>query len=886
MAASFALNYLANRLAGPKDDTTARDDKPTTVATRGTFVPYLIGRRRVGVVFGWAGNRSSEKEAVSGGGKGLGSSAEQTVWYEAGWHQLVCTPSTRLHKIRKDGKEIFSGTLTPDSSPSGTSFDLGQPGIFSMYWGHPDQPVNTFLGDPSRLGVGSRWPFLSYVEWNKARLGTVPRWALYDYDIECRPISTLTGSPPWIEDTKTLSGKTDPVKTGTPGEIGTAKIVVDGDRSKRYKAGEYLFLSGNSAPDGDYLIFNSVYNPGGYPTVIDETTIFLGQPVPVMNNAGTIEKYDTLPDGGANPAHALAQILLQPYPLGIGLGVGTSNSQIERVDVDSLERLGELLHAEGARCHVFAEKGGEALAAIASILQEFSVLAPLIDGKLTFLGLRDDAVVPVVPADAILPPKPRRRMRLGPSEVTHTVWKFSDAARDWRDNTITLDDDGKVVESNNPKARPVRMDTITHYDTAAAAVERRGQEDLAGAGTVEVVGAREVRLIYPGMAFEADDFDDRLRCLESQTDAKTGRVKLKASIDFIGAAASGSQATETGTGTVALEAVEPDLLFWPIEVPEFVGGSGQVQLIVPRIRAHSQIAGANIWISADNVSYVNAGQHLGIVTGGTLIDPLSATGDYVATQGPTFAALGPDISEVLDLSADPVNWRLGRQLCVFVSAAGVVEITFLQKVTAISGTTYRLDGVIRQRYDTRRAAFAAGDKVFIFEQSDVLTIADPLLQPAAPLYVKSQAFTGESLSLASLFPAFVTLRGKGVTPMPLAQLINAAQDFGYLNLTPGTITFKWQYLSNSVPGTGAGMQNAGAATGVAPVVGNFTVRIKNSGGTTIRTVAGLTADTFDYTQAMFLVDFPAGATSYKVSVEQLSGGLSSGQLEITMTKYP
>lgn len=198
---SIGLSLLARLLFRQRSerDQVQREDAPTTISTRGSYIPLLIGRYRLGYVFGWAGDREVRTEKIgSTGGKGGGGGEdiEQDIYYEAGWHQVCIGPATRLEAIYQNGEAIWTGDLTPDNTPNGTAVDLdNDESTFRIYWGQVDQPINTFLGDSRRVGISSRWPHICYVVWDKKRLGTSAQWPQIEYLItaQCEG-NTLTGS--------------------------------------------------------------------------------------------------------------------------------------------------------------------------------------------------------------------------------------------------------------------------------------------------------------------------------------------------------------------------------------------------------------------------------------------------------------------------------------------------------------------------------------------------------------------------------------------------------------------------------------------------------------------------------------------------------------------
>ena len=189
MALSVGASYLAASLQDkPKQKNFARDDKPTTLAERGAFVPYVRGTRQIGLIFAFAGNRVVRKE-VTGSTGGKGSSKKKTyanIYHEDGWHALCVGPGNELQQIRQDGIVIFprsgQSALNIGTTPSGSRIDLGREGSFTIYWGECDQPINADYAE--HVGISSRWPHVMSVYWHGKRLGSSARWPAMDYIVK------------------------------------------------------------------------------------------------------------------------------------------------------------------------------------------------------------------------------------------------------------------------------------------------------------------------------------------------------------------------------------------------------------------------------------------------------------------------------------------------------------------------------------------------------------------------------------------------------------------------------------------------------------------------------------------------------------------------------
>ena len=160
IALSVGASVLAAQLRSkPKVGGFIRDDKPTALSERGSYIPLMIGERQHGYVFGWAGNRNVIKEVTGEtSGKGFGGSQKtfQNVYVEDGWHQLAIGPGYELSEIRQSGVNILVDDdgdpliITKATNPSGSTVILGQEGSFKIYWGECDQPINDMFGVASR----------------------------------------------------------------------------------------------------------------------------------------------------------------------------------------------------------------------------------------------------------------------------------------------------------------------------------------------------------------------------------------------------------------------------------------------------------------------------------------------------------------------------------------------------------------------------------------------------------------------------------------------------------------------------------------------------------------------------------------------------------------
>ena len=880
---SIGLSLLAGQMLAKKSDSPIATDKPTTLSVRGSFTPWHVGIRRVGPVFCWAGDREIRKESQGGGGKGGGDAPEVDVYYEAGWHVLGMGPMYALHSIIQGGTTIFTGPITSESHPSGTSVDLGKEGVFTIYWGEPNQPVNNFLGNANRVSVSSRWPHACYVVWNKKRLAG-QTWNILDYVLERRPSwGGLSNSQSWYEPNRTLTGGSDSViaVNASPNED-LGYIEVEGDRTARYKPSFDIELTGVGLADGTYEVLRSEISQtqiGTPPYYIytTQTRIFIQGGTVGATATGTVQVWQEDETDGANIAHVIGELLFADWPLGLQLD---PDHIVEKWDLDSLEDLGVEAEAADWRASILGTQGETAEAMLGSMLQDHGTMLPIdtSNGTMLFQRIRFPAGTLVAFVEDIYADRfPEIDTVHGEQPVDRLIFAFSDRENFYGDMTIAVDDDGQAGYAEHQRARKVPIVSTTLFATAAKLAELRSPEELAPGAQFRLDASREARDLLPGQAITAEGFDEVLRVIEVEVDPLSERVQLKVIPDFYGVPLSDFI---TGGGGVPGAPEDPavDEAFSWVEIPEQLLGTtfpATQYVMVPRIRANSNISFSTIHFSDDNVTYTVKGNDLNVQTGGTLDTGLDADGPTYVDQSVSYTELGPDNSDVSDYSADLTSWGLGRQLAVIVSSAGT-EICFLQRATIVSGTQRRLDGLLRARYDTRKLTHPAGALVYIIDSTSITEFTDGLLEPTLALWVKSQPGTsGGQVNLSAVAPVGAAQIGKGQVPIaPDYVHVRAPYPTVPVYETGDDITIGWA-VSTGTKQTGAGGQSAGNATGTPVIPGTIQIEFLTTGSVVKGTysVDGSVSE-YTYTNAQLQADF-GSEPNIKVRVTHIANGYSS-----------
>lgn len=990
LAAGATSYVLARRARKPHANTALEDNSLSNVATQGAFVPLLIGKRRVGAVVGWVGDRETiHLSTTEKKNKGLLFHAAvqhfdqtkrvptgQVLYSEAAWHLLCVGPAIKIHRIWAGGELIFpdansgySNPLDSTTHPSGTMIAVGA-GEFVVYWGEPDQPTNTFLSDSNRVGVLSRWPHMCYVEWTRFGLQSSPAWPQLEYEVEVQPYITAIDADDYIDKWKD-AGDYEGANLG----MAFAQIMFES-----YPHGinlavadfDYTASAGGGGAEALSRIYtlpttvytngpqNFVGNPTGTPASTDAGTYDLTHGPPYYDGGGMedgtnwagvylVEGYESgyidrlyvylrgpsaqqvslydeevgdLYDGSSFGTYAppsgwdfdadlgLAYVPFEVstavldetgvWELYIYLEVTFDNNPNERLDAagqvtlytqasdptGSVYEFIELMDTEAQVGSVIARDGDEAETAIGSILQDAGAFMPFMcNGKLGIVPLRevDSADVIDVDQDQVLPPAAEIEVIHADKHVDRVMFSFSDQARNYRETVIQVDEDGQPARTGAPRGQVLGLNTVVDFDVASFVAERRSQEELGRGARFLFNLARGWHRVLPGRVISVPDVEQVLRVVSVQLNPASDKAEVECLVDFYGAEASSYTHTEYDkSGTVNLPAAA-NLQETYFEVPEHAGERGQVLVVPLRVRAGAQVLNQLIHLSNDGTSYDLEGAAGGAVAGGTLDDAIAASTDWVIDTGPELTLLGVDddlLDHFSDLTTDEAAWRSGRQLALIND-----ELFYVKKVTAVSGSTYRLDGLIRARLDTQMEAHSINDEVYLFTLYNSDTFGGPKVYPGATLYMKQQPLSIVGpLSLASVTATNKTLTGKGVRPMRPGGLRVTSPNVCVPAYSTGeAVTFRWCYRSSELAGTGAGLQAFGAATGVSAIQGEFEVEVYDTGDTLVATYDVGAVEEWTYSNANIQSDL-GGEVSFYVLLRNVNGSLRSDSVRLDVEK--
>lgn len=664
-ALSVGLSYVAALLTAPKDPKFLSDNRPTTLANRGSFIPLLIGTRRVGPVFLWAGKRATHSNPGAGGdgtstgttgGKGFGGggSSSPTIYYEWGFHALCIGPCTSFNRVIVGGKQQWpkkGGTfVTPTDTPNGSILTCNDGSKFQVWWGYRDQPVNGRLSTVT--AVASGWPNVCYVLWMPKKLGPSPIWPNIEYEL--------------------------------------AVVITDSALSQS-------------------------------PAQLDR---------------------------GANPAHALWQILTSPYPRGLGLDPAL-------FDGDAFEALGVQCAKENLGVNLIATDGVDAASTLTDLMQDVGFMLPQVGALVRPVPIRPPAVgapaPPTLIRDAIVGVDPQVEQHHGDLMFDRLVYTFDDRDLNYRSRDVQLDVDYWSRQNQRSQTKTLNMPTITDLQTAYVVAARRQIEEGANGVAFTFDATRDARLLSPGMTLLYPGVA-QVRVAGIKLAWDTTKVTVQTLLDQFSnqpGAYDPNGLAGGGGGTSPDAPVAQDLFVKAMQVPAALA-EGATLLAVARVRGSDDISGAEVWISDDATNYVDVGAENAAAAGGTLNSPIAADD---ADPSPSITSYNDDIGDVLDLSAVPGSWTGGQQVCVIDA-----EWFFLKRVTAVTGG-WKLDGLLRAKYGTTAAAHATNAPVIIFEMTAQSTsFTSPIIQPGATISVKTQPSTpAAAADLSRALVATVTL---------------------------------------------------------------------------------------------------------------------------------
>ncbi len=968
MVVLYAATYA---LMAARKQPVSEEDSPGISASRGAYVPLLIGRARLGEVFCWLqpdgsaadnGGIDNQGQVAAGKGSGGGSVAN---YHENGLHAICVGPASRLFAILQNGKTIWSGPISPQSHPSGSLLTAGAEGYFRVYWGFSDDPAVDLLAAASNHGLTTRYPLSMKVLWSFKALGNSRQWPRLEYIVEAPCHSFLANTSPQIPEAfddangilwndpriivqgsqppgiaadfrfflkvlKIIGGPENTPRTlivqaatlvspmnrdfDPTGVVGAGDVIkVFEGATPPYYGGHVSQLANGARAAGEYFhvvraryygfpgyLLEDPLNPGVFIPTPGVTEITIGPRVTWEVRNQVVETFDplgqpwvmfcrTVESSAINPVHMLSQLLFAPSPYGAG-------RDREDFDLASMEEAA-LIFAMSERYHGYlaATDGEDAQSAIARLLQDIGMFIswePEI-GKYVFKVVRNAGYLGQTTSVAEIPAEmsleiPEILSSQGPRSVDKMVYRFTDRARNYRDNTISIDDDGQASQEQTQHQKTTDISTTNDFDSAVLISRRRAQEALANQSALESAFNHETRWMYPGIPFFAPAVlgdEIPLRVIAVKRETHTGRVMLRYLVDsydppkaedFGGVDDVGSSAFGQFAGGLPTDPVEPiaDKASSFLEVPKILSEK-KIKMIFPHIRGNTQTNGLRVWLSRDDTTYQLAATDVSEFSGGVLLSTLDVSKSFESGVSVSFQAYGPpdDILKTEDLTAAPESFYAGRQLALIGN-----ELCYLQSIDPQGDGVWGLKGLIRGRQGSLVANHAAGEVVYIFRYYSVRLVESLLMVPGRTLYMKLQPWGPSGALSLDLIPSrSVVIRGDAIRPGNLSGLRLAGFRTDYPTGSDAAVT--WCYRSTASPRTGAGMQGCGDPVGSSAVQGTFRITILKSAVAVRQTTS--TTNSFLYTAAMRTADGVSDSDPWTIRVENIEAGYASDPLEAT-----
>lgn len=588
------------------------------------------------------------------------------------------------------------------------------------------------------------------------------------------------------------------------------------------------------------------------------------------------------------------------WDLHIYLAVTFDNNPNERLDAaaqvtlttqdapptGSLYELIELMDDESYTGSIIARDGEEASEIIAGMLLDIGAfMTRMCDGRIGFVPLRevssDDVIV--VDQDQVMPPEFEVNLNHGEKFVDRAMFSYADVGRNFRESIVQIDEDGQPAVSGAVRGQAITLYTVIDPEVASFVAERRSQEEFGRGARYNIDLARGWHRVLPGRAISVPGISYRLRVISVRLSDTTDVAQVECLADFYGVTvADYTHPTYTTAGPEVAQPVA-DVQATFLELPEHAGQRGTVFVVPLWVRGGEQVIDHVVHLSNDGTTYEIEGYAGGHVTGGTLDEALPADSTWVITNGPEFTHLGPvgDIVDYFDdLSTNLASWRAGRQCAVIGS-----ELFYVQKITAVGGTTFRLDGLIRARLDTPKEAHSINAEVYLFSAAEARPISSQKVYPGADLYMKPQPLgVAGILPLASVTAINETVVGKGVVPMVPGGLRVTAPDLLVPAYYAGDdVVFAWNYRSTEFEGTGAGLQPFGSPYGVSAIRGRFQVEVYNTSDALVATYDAGAVTTWTYDNADIQSDL-GGEVDFYILLRNTDGSLRSESVRLDVEK--
>lgn len=593
-------------------------------------------------------------------------------------------------------------------------------------------------------------------------------------------------------------------------------------------------------------------------------------------------------DNGANPIHAIAEIMLNTYPHGVG--IPSAN-----VDTTFFNAMQSVCASEGLVANAVSQDGNKASDFVNDILSDIGGVIPQVGDKIIIFLIRQESSIPVLTTDALIPPLPEKTFVQGDAPTQRNTYVYKDRQLAYRDNDVTIDDDS--VELGRVKNAQIPLNSVVDLNIANKVVDRKQLENLVTVKTFKVTANRQARALSPGQVFSNSDLG-QVRVTSVERADQSATIIMECVSDVYAPAVVGGGGV--GTREVALAAVEggiaavrpvyPDaqLFMWivPYDLVPQGASFGDAWVMFFPIRGTDYTKQQSIYNSFDaggegwggdpwdgmpwgggsapvykflqtNTFFFIQGLLTTQVKTGVYWDyilPITSDSYQIEINIQNFTctdedgnALGSapdldfDVSLFPDLTNYPERWRSGENCCAIEDQNGnFQEVIYFRSISASPNAhCYYLNGVIRNRMiKTMNPLTQWSGRVVLFRKSDInpVFIPNPTTgaswSPYNYMKVYSNAIGMNDVQQENKGNGKVARRVySSFQPLSPANFRSLDADSGYYFyswLAGAALTFKWtnRPLIQGV-GQSCGTQLAGVAISRIPIPfeGILTIKI-------------------------------------------------------------
>lgn len=581
----------------------------------------------------------------------------------------------------------------------------------------------------------------------------------------------------------------------------------------------------------------------------------------------------TVGTDGINPIHMVDQLLFAKFPYGAG-------RDRSKFDTGSIEQAAELMQKEKIRGSIAIFDGEGLESALSPILQDAGLMIAwdVSVGKYVFRMIRYEEAGLNIPKDLILK-EPAMTAVQGDRPIDVIAFTYKDRDRNYREVPIKIIDSGQIAEYETQRAQKVPVEITKDRDSISRIAPRRQQEGLTNLSSFNFEMNHGCQMAVPGSRFRVTELEGdgiQFLVMNVRRFLNSSKVEIEALVDTYNQPDSFGLADETGlppltvTGASTTEVVPALLDFQAFELPF----GSEISLAFLTSRASSKIVKSAVWGSRDGTAYTFLGDGV-LAVRGTLAQELPATTAMIH-EGPVpiVADLQADLAQIDDLTLEPAAWRSGRQLMLIGD-----EIIFLK-----NGYPDELVGLIRGRFGTSPATYAAGTPFYIVPYHRLTGTKSLMYAAGSTVYYKGQAASMLRSSDITLIDAkTITVSGKAFTPMKPAGLRLESFKTSY-PAYGGPLKIVWCYESDEFPNTGLGMQPLGNAVGLSGVQGYFQVTLVD--GTSLNKIAVFTTEENEVVMSdLYRGDLGLETlSSWIIEVTHVHGAYTSEKSSLTL--YP